>query len=245
MSTTAPDVVSASHLVAHQGTSPSVTLPVVGAAVPDVDDLWGHLAEPADFFGVRIPPADALGAALGAFLDSRGPEPILTAVTVTAVAGETRYVVTGSAVQPARFEAVRIERCDVDVPLTLPDDPHWRRMAARTTSRADRDRLRDWLEGRGYADAVTVLGACTPFLGALVWERDGETVGLDNPEPTSVLEQMQRCGAIHTVRRVQHVPVAADGVWWLSPDFELHPVSAIGDTTHPISGAAPSFARLS
>ena len=216
---------------------------MVGAVVPGVEGLWAHLAEPAAFFDVAIPPADALADALVSYVASC--DAILTAVTVTVVAGESRYAITGAAVRPVHSDAVRIERCDLDVPLTLPEDPYWRRMAARTTSRADRDRLRAWLDGRGYADAVTAAGDCTPFLGALVWERDGEVVGVDNPEPTSVLDQMQRCGAIDPVRRVQHGPAAVDVVWWLSSDFQLHPVSTIGDTVQPISGAAPAFARLS
>lgn len=243
MSTTTLDVVSVPHLVAHPGTSPSVTVPMVGAAAPDADDVWAHLAEPADFFGLAIPPVAVLADALRASVPV--PAPALSAVTVTLVAGESRFVVTGVAVHPVRSEPVRIDRCDVDdVPLTLPEDPHWRRMAARTTSRADRDQLRRWLAGRGFADAVCACGPFTPFLGALVYGHDGDTKGVDNPEPVSLLDQLERSGAIVGVRRVAVGPVDGDTVWWLSPDYELHPVSAIGDTVHPISGDAPTFARL-
>jgi hypothetical protein len=240
MPAAAEDVISVSHLVAHQGASPSVTIPVVGAVAPDVGELWAHLAEPAEFFGVDLPSAAALADALGVFIARLDPVPALAAVTVTAVAGESRFVVTGAAVEPVHSDAVRIERCDVDVPLTLPEDPRWRRMAARTTSRADRDRLHAWLGERGYADAVPAFGACTPFLGALIWQRAGELVGVDNPEPVSVLAQLR--SVLGVVRRVFHAPGAGEPVWWLSPDYTLHPVSAIGATAHPVT--VPTFARL-
>lgn len=237
--------ISATQLVAHPGTSPSVTVPVVGSAVPDVDDLWAHLAEPAQFFGVAIPPAAVLADAVRDFVASLAPVPALTAVTVTLVAGESRFVVTGVAVRPIRSDPVRIDRCDVDLPLTLPEDPSWRRMAARTTSRADHDRLRGWLADRGFADGLASRGPFTTFLGALIYERDVEAFGIDNPEPVSVLAQLERCGAIGRIRRVAHAPAESDHVWWLSPDYELHPVSAVGNTVHSISGNAPTFARLS
>lgn len=208
--------------------------------MPDVGELWAHLAEPAEFFGVDLPPVAALADVLGAFVARLDPVPALAAVTVTAVAGESRFVVTGTAVEPFHTDAVRVERCGVDVPLTLPDDPHWLRMAARTTSRADRDRLHAWLGERGYADAVPAVGACTPFLGALIWQRAGELVGVDNPEPVSLLAQLRP--VLGVVQRVSVAPAAGEPVWWLSPDYTLHPVSAIGDTTHPVT--APTFARL-
>ena len=241
--------ISATHLVAHPGASPSVTVPIVdiggivGAAVPDVDEMWAHLAESADFFGLAIPSAAALAEALRVFVGARVSAPTLTAATVTLVAGEGRFVVTGTAVRPVRFDAVRIERVDGEIPLTVPEDPHWRRMAARTTSRADRDGLRRWLAERGAADAVCTHGPFVPFLGALIYERDGEALGVENPEPVSLLAQLQRSGAIEGVRRVSVGPAVDGPVWWLSPDYELHPVSAIGDTAHPVSDGAPSFAR--
>lgn len=213
---------------------------MVGAAAPDADGVWAHLAEPADFFGLVMPPVAALADALRAVV----PAPTLSAVTVTLVAGESRFVVTAASARPVRSEPVRIDRCDVDVPLTLPEDPHWQRMAARTTSRADRDQLRRWLAARGVADAVCAHGPFVPFLGALIYTSDGDTLGVDNPEPVSLLAQLQRSGAIDDVRRVAVGPADGDTVWWLSPDYELHPVSAIGDTVHPISGDAPTFARL-
>lgn len=215
---------------------------MVGAAAPDADDVWAHLAEPADFLGLVIPPVAVLADALLAVAPT--PATTLGAVTVTLVAGEARFVVTSAAVRPIRSEPVRIDRCDIDVPLTRPEDPHWQRMAARTTSRADRDLLRRWLAARGVADAVCAHGPPVPFLGALIYGRDGATVGIDNPEPVSLLAQLQRSGAIAGVRRGTVGPADGDAVWWLSPDYELHPVSAIGDTVHPISGDAPTFARL-
>ncbi len=56
-------------------------------------------------------------------------------------------------------------------------------------------------------------------------------VGIDNPEPTSILDQLTRCGVISDVRRVDECPAHADRAWWVSPTFETHPVASIGDTT--------------
>ena len=166
MSTTALDVVfssthgireisrpllPATHLVAHPGTSPTVTVPVLSGGRPDVDALWSFLAETAHFFGIPMP----------------GPVPMVAvSVTVVELDGAAQFVVTGAEVRPIRSEPVRIDVCDVPFPLTRSGDPLWRRMAARTTSRGAEDQLRRWLEGRGYADGVS--GGSTRKLFATV-----------------------------------------------------------------------------
>lgn len=236
----------ATHLVAHPGTSPTITLPVPSGHRPDVDALWAFLAEAADFFGTSMPDRQALSAALHPFVERVAAVPMVALdVTVVELDGSGQCVVTGTEVRPVRPDPVRIDVCDVESPLTRPGDPSWRRMAARTTSRGAEDQLRRWLNGRGYADGVsdgTALGV--PFLGALIFQCGDDLCGLDNPEPTSILNQLQQCGAIADVRRTWECPGDAERVWWISPRFETHPVGAVGATHFSVDpGAVPTFAR--
>lgn len=262
MSMTALDVVSTSthgmreigrpllpamHLVARPGTSPTITLPVPSGHRPDVDALWAFLAEAADFFGTPMPDREAVSAALHPFVERAAAVPMVALdVTVVELDGSGHCVVTGTEVRPVRTDPVRIDVCDVESPLTRADDPSWRRMAARTTSRGAEDQLRRWLNGRGYADGVSagaVLGV--PFLGALIFQSGDDLCGLDNPEPTSILNQLQQCGAIADVRRTQQCPGDAEHAWWISPRFEIHPVGAVGATQFSVDhGAVPTFARV-
>jgi hypothetical protein len=262
MSMTALDVVSTSthgmreigrpllpamHLVARPGTSPTITLPVPSGHRPDVDALWTFLAEAADFFGTPMPDREAVSAALHPFVARAAAVPMVALdVTVVELDGSGHCVVTGTEVRPVRTDPVRIDVCDVESPLTRADDPSWRRMAARTTSRGAEDQLRRWLNGRGYADGVSagaVLGV--PFLGALIFQSGDDLCGLDNPEPTSILNQLQQCGAIADVRRTQQCPGDAEHAWWISPRFEIHPVGAVGATQFSVDhGAVPTFARV-
>lgn len=238
-------LLTASHLVNRPGAHPRVMFPMVGTALPDVDGLWAHLAEPAEFFGVPIPPPTVLSDCLTAFASALHPAPALTAVTVTLVDGAAEsaveFLVTGAAV-PSVGPPVRVDRCDIAFPLTRRDDDHWLRMAARTTSRADRDQLRRWLAGRGFADAVSA-DSPAPFLGALVHTRRAAAYGVDNPQPESILTSLLRCGAIGDVRVVTVPPDDAEHVWWISPEYRIHPVSAIGPVRYR-TGAAARFARL-
>ena len=55
-------------------------------------------------------------------------------------------------------------------------------------------------------------------------------VGIDNPEPTSILDQLDHCGVTSGVRRVDVRPASADRAWWISPSFQTHPVASIDDT---------------
>ena len=217
-------------------------MPVVSGRVPDLDAVWGYLAETADFFGVRMPERDVLAAAIGPFLARVAGVPMVAVdVTLVELDDSAQFAITGRAVRPIRSEPARIDVCDVVFPLTRASDPLWRRMAARTTSRAAEDKLRRWLNDRGYADGVSGV----PFLGALVFQRGDDVCGLDNAEPTSILSQLQSCGAVAEVRRVQDCPEDAERVWWISPDFETHPVAAVGVTQYRVDdGAAPTFARV-
>jgi hypothetical protein len=238
-------VFAATQVMTHPGTSPTVSVPAVNGRSPDVDALWAYLAEPAEFFGFAMPAREVLADAIAGFVDAvrseAGPMIFSLCVTIAEVEASAQFVITGSEVHFLRSEAVLIDECDVAFPLTRSTDPRWRRMAARTTSRAEEDRLRRWLEDRGHADGVA---HGVPFLGALIFEDGADVSGVDNVEPTSILAQLQDCGAVAPIRRAERHPVDAERVWWISPGYEVHPVAAIGARSYPVEAAAPSFARL-
>jgi hypothetical protein len=243
-----PPLIAAPQVMAHPGANPTVTVPVVAGHSPDVAALWSHLAEPAEFFGFAMPPPAHLADAIALFIDSAVAATKLFALNVTIVerGGATHFAVAGSEVQSTRRDVVRLDACDAPLPLTRTTDPWWRRMAARTTSKAEVDQFRRWLEGRGYVDAVSSAPAPgAPVLGALVFVGDGDVRGVDHAEPTSILTQLQECGAIGPMRRVDECPVAAQHVWWISPGYECHPVAAIGARSYPVDeSAVPPFARM-
>jgi hypothetical protein len=170
---------------------------------------------------------------------------VATAVTLLDVDGQTRVVVTGQVISPVRAEAVRIAGTDAPLPRSRPGDPHWRRMAARTTSRGEADQVRRWLAGRGYADVVAVrTGRGAPLLGALLFDTAAGLRGVDNPEPVSILDQMSACGLIEPVCRVGECPADATRAWWISPGFETHPVESIAGTDYQVDAqAVPPFMR--
>ncbi len=242
-------------LIAHPGTNPTMTFPIVGGGVvgvePDVDAIAHHLAEPAQFFGIPIPSRRALSAALAEFARAAaaraGRDVVAASVTLLHADGRTRVVVTGELVEAFRRDAVRIAGCDAPVSTPRRTDPHWRRMAARTTSMGEADQLRRWLDGRGYVDAVATTagsGCGAPFLGALVFDTGTVSCGLENPEPTSVLHQLERCGVIEHVERVDVCPEDAERAWWISPMFETHPVERVDQRIfRPDMSAPPPFAR--
>jgi hypothetical protein len=250
----------ATQVMAHPGTHPTITVPVVAGRSPDVDALWAFLAEPAEFFGFAMPGRADLSDAMSKFVTAVGDTAVgdtavgdapdtkvwSLGVTVAECGGAAQFVVTGAAVQLARREAVRIDVCDAAFPRTRPADPRWRRMAARTTSRAEEDQLRRWLDRRGYVDAVSSGAALgVPFLGALVFERAGDVCGVEHVEPTSILTQLERCGAVGSMRRADNCPADAERVWWISPGYERHPVDSIGATSYVVDETAiPAFARV-
>lgn len=251
MSTTALEIdapqLCATRLVAHPGTLPTVTIPLTKACVPDVDGIWRYLHEPSEFFGYRMPNRNLLAAALSEFSATawNRANPALLAASITIVEGDVapQILVTGSEAQPLRPDAVRVALEDAVPPAHRSTDPWWRRMAARTTSRGELDQRERWLNGRGYADAVS---EGVPMLGALVFETGGSIVGVENSEPTSVIDQLQQCGVITAIGRSPSRPTDAERVWWLSPRYETHPVAEIDGTSFATDvKAVPSFARWS
>lgn len=250
MSTTTLEIdapqLRASQLVAQPGTLPTLSIPMVGSVVPDIGTIWSYLAEPADLFGVAMPPREELAAAISVFAATfhQGTALVAANVTISEVDGAPQILLTGSAVQPLRRDAVRVGRLPAAPPHRV-SDPWWRRMAARTTSQGEVDQCERWLNGHSLADGV--FGG-RPTLGALVFEIDGDLVGVDNPGPTSILDQLAQCGAIAPVGRVDASPSGFDRAWWVSPRYETHPVGEFDGTPLPVVTevpAVPPFARWS
>lgn len=222
------------------GAQPTIVFPMIAGEVPDVDGIWRYLSEPAEFFGVSMPGREALEAALHRFAGAvagRGRALIATTVTVLEIDSRPDVVVTGAVVDPMVSTAVRIARCDLGPQVPCATDPLWLRMAARTTSRAAVDQIQRWLTDGGYADGVPAVG--TPLLGALVFDTKAGLVGIDNPEPTSILDLLDRCRVTTGIRRVDALPVDARRAWWISPGFQTHPVASIDDTVFDVEVRPP------
>jgi hypothetical protein len=239
-------LIPATQVIARLGSHPTVTFPMLAGAAPDADFIWHFLHEPADFFGIPIPDRELLHAALDRFAvatRARGRALIAAAATLLEVDDRPDFVVTGTVVEPVRAAAVRVLGCDAALHGPRATDPGWLRMAGRTTSRGPIDQIRRWLNGGGYADGVpagTLAGA--PLLGALVFETAAGPVGIDNPEPTSILDQLESCGVTTGIRRVDERPAVCDRAWWISPEFETHPVTDIDDVCYDVDAQArPAF----
>ena len=237
----------ATQLSTRPGTLPTVTIPMAGGRLPDADRLWRYLREPAEFFGIPMPGPGDLTAAVAEFAaaiwDGTGPALVAMTVTIVAADGGPRILVSGEAVQPLRSDPVRVDGACSAPHAHRATDPWWRRMAARTTSRGELDQRERWLNGLGTVDA---LSDGEPLLGALVFEGPGGVVGVENPEPTSVLDQLAQCGLIEEIRRVPAPLDDAERVWWVSPRYETHPVAELGGRRFSVGDeAVPSFGRWS
>ena len=219
-----------------------MTFPMVGDRLPDPAALWDYLREPAEFFAVPMPRPDELVSAISDFVATSPPSAGARAVSVTIgdVDGAPQILVSGVTVTPFRSAAVRVANADPVSPPHASTDPWWRRMAARTTSRAHVDQLERWLEGRGFADGV-VTGV--PLLGALVVGTGDDVVGVENPEPTSILRQLTHCGAVSVIAEVDACPPDVTRAWWVSPRFETHPVVELAGRRLDVDAVAPAFAR--
>jgi len=222
-------LVSAPALVAALGTHPALTVPLVSGRAPDTGLIWARLDEAARFFGHDIPPVTALRDTLAGFLDEatarHGRVTLAARVMVAEVDGRARFVVSGSVIDAVRSEPV------VLTVTSAPDSgpaPHWCRMAARTTSQAESDRTERDLRAGGYVDEVflDVELVHRPRLGALIFGTAGGAVGIGADR----LDLLAAAGLLDGVRYSDE-PVPISGTthaWWVSPRFEIHPVSAIG-----------------
>ncbi len=246
---------SATQLINRPGTLPTIAIPMAVGRVPDANRIWRHLQQAAEFFGIPMPGPTEVTAALAEFseVDRRagakrhggclGSALVAASVTITELDGTPEILVSGTAVQPLRPDAVRVAGDESVPPAPRTTDPWWRRMAARTTSKGELDQRERWLNGRGYADG---LSDGEPLLGALVFETSDGVFGVENPEPTSVLELLAQCGVIAPIGRVAAPPTDAERVWWVSPRFETHPVAEFDGTRFAVEDeAVPSFARWS
>jgi len=232
--------VRATQLITRPGTLPAITIPIANGRWPDVDGIWSYLREPAEFFGIAMPETAAVTVALTDFAATTDATLAAASVVIVETDGESEVVVTGATVQPLRSTPVRICADDSVPHAHRASDPEWRRMAARTTSRGEVDQRQRWLDGRGYADA---LSGGEPLLGALVVETPDGVLGVENPEPTSVLDQLTAWGAAPITRAAQP-PADAVRAWWVSPTFETHPVAELAGVHLPFEAeAAPSFVR--
>lgn len=230
--------IAPAELVGRLGANPTVTVPIYQGRTVDTAWLWNHLAEPADYFGLTMPTQAALGAAVAPF--SIGPA--LVAATVTIVDGG-RCAVTGTPSQIHAPEPVRIGRRDSDWTAPALTDEQWLRMAARTTSLGTVDLLLRRLAEAGCVDGIGPGPDVTPaVVGALVLDVGEALVGVDNPEPVSILDQLQACGVMRPTVRRGSVPVdAVRRAWWISPQYCTHPVARLGDHTAGVDSAHPSF----
>ena len=245
-SVTAPEAdahyVRATQLTMRPGTLPAITIPIVAGRRPDADAVWSYLREPAEFFGIAMPEPAELTAALSDFAATLTDAMVAATVVIVETDGGSDVVVSGIPVQSLRSTPVAIVTDGSAPPAHRASDPWWRRMAARTTSRAEVDQRERWLNGRGYADA---LFDGVPLLGALVVETPRGVVGVENPEPTSVLDQLAACGWTAPIPRAATPPADAMHAWWVSPRFETHPVAELAGVKLPSTEAVPSFARWS
>ncbi|MBJ7341660.1 hypothetical protein [Mycolicibacterium sp.] len=227
----------ASQSFTRPGGLPTIMIPMVGARRPADDGVWQYLQDAADFFGITMPSPTDVTTAL-----AECTAPQLVAVTIT-ITGDGVAVVSTTDVQPLSRDAVRIVG-DESVPQAhRAVDPWWRRMASRTTSRGELDQRERWLNGRGYADGMS---DGWPLLGALLFETPDGIVGVENPEPTSVLDQLTQCEVIAPIAQGSTLPTDAQRVWWISPRYQTHPVAELAGTRFSVDDeAVPPFARWS
>jgi len=76
-------LIPVTQVIASLGSQPTITVPMIAGAVPDVDVIWRYLTETAEFFDVPRPDRDALHAALDRFAGATaGRDRALIAATV-------------------------------------------------------------------------------------------------------------------------------------------------------------------
>jgi hypothetical protein len=234
--------VRATQLITRPGTLPAITIPIADGRWPDADGIWSYLQEPAEFFGIAMPGVAELTSALSAFAATVTESMVAATVVIVETDGGADVVVSGIPVQPLQSAPVAIVADDSVPPAHRATDPWWRRMAARTTSRAEVDQRERWLNGRGYADA---LFDGVPLLGALMVETPRGVVGVENPEPTSVLDLLAASGLTAPITRAAPPPADVLRAWWVSPRFETHPIAELAGVRLPATETVPSFARWS
>lgn len=232
ISESAAPLVTGPTLVAGLGTHPALSLPLVSGRAPDTALIWRRLDETARFYGTTIPTLAALADTLGNFLDEaaarHGAVALAARVLVVEIDGHMQFVVSGAVIEPVRSAPVVLDVTSVRDDSTV---PHWRQMAARTTSHADNDLAERDLNDRGFADVLTVDGDLVgrPRLGTVIFDTADGAVGVD-PDGSDRLVLLRAAGLLGAVTHSRR-PVALSattGARWVSPRFETHTVGAIG-----------------
>ncbi|MUL48075.1 hypothetical protein FZI85_02880 [Mycobacterium sp. CBMA293] len=233
--------IAPAELVGRLGAFPTVTVPLYQGRPVDIAWLYNYLTEPAGYFGLIMPSADALGAAVAQFA-AQSWRSALVAATVT-ITGGGKCTVTGTSSAIYAHDPARIGWYDPAWTAPSASDAHWLRMAARTTSLGTVDLLLRHLAEQGCVDGVLPGSELSPpVAGALVLDTGGALIGLDNPEPVSILTQLQGCGVMRPFASRTSVPAAdVRRAWWISPQYRTQPVVQLGDQTVPVDPAYPSF----
>jgi hypothetical protein len=230
-------------LITGLGGYPTVTFPIRRDRPVDVGALWEFISEPAEFFGLAVPPIDEFRDAVGRFAAAaaEGSSAALLAARLTLVGG--RVVVSGTPGAAFESTAVRIGRLDPREAPVHADDAYWLRMAGRTVSSAATDDVLRALRERGSADGIPAGAAvAAPLSGALVIDTGEGTIGIGNDEPLSILDQLRDCGLLADLpRRTEVVGADVQRAWWISPRFATHPVALLGECALPVDPNQPPF----
>jgi hypothetical protein len=239
----AAPIIAATELITGLGTYPTVRFPIRRDRPVDVVALREYVGEPAEFFGLALPPIDEFHRAVAGFAAAafeRSPAP-LVAATLTLAGG--RIVVT--AVPGAAFVAAPVRIGRICEPYRAPrsGDAHWLAMAARTVSRAGTDHLLRALADQGCVDGMPAgTDIAPPLAGALVLHTAAGLVGIDAGEPISILDQLRDCGVLADLgRRPTAAAPEVQRAWWISPDFTTRPIAMLGERALPVDPNRPSF----
>ncbi len=216
-------LVTAPTLISALGSHPALTAPLVAGRPPATAFIWRRLAAVADFYGTEIPAIDALSDALDGLLERADPGAVVAAdVLVVPIDGRTQFLVSGAMIEPHRGEPVALA-----VRPYLPM-PRWRRMAVDTTSRAADDLAGRDLAAAGYVDVADADGdrIGRPQRGALFFDTHRGRIGTG----ADALELLIAAGMIDDLPRSDEPTEVgnAAAAWFVSPRFEIHPVTAIG-----------------
>ncbi|SDD84321.1 hypothetical protein SAMN04488581_2863 [Mycolicibacterium neoaurum] len=216
-------LVTAPTLISGLGSHPALTAPLVVGRPPATALIWRRLAAVADFYGTDMPAEDALNDALDGLLDRVDAGAVIAAeVLVVPIHGRTQFLVSGATITPHRDDRVAL-----DVRPHRPV-PQWRRIAVDTTSRAADDLAARELAATGYVDVADVVGdrIGRPQLGALIFDTERGRIGTG----VDVLDLSIAAGLVADMPRTDEPIDVGNAVaaQFVSPRFEIHPVTAIG-----------------
>ena len=139
-----------------------------------------------------------------------------------------QVVVTGTAVQPLRPTPVRIDADD-----SVPPSPARPTRGGGGWPRGRRAGPKSTNGSAGWTAAATPTRCPKACRSSGRWcsRPPGGVVGVENPEPTSVLDQLARCGAISADRRgVDDFPPTPSACGGSRRDIETHPVAELAGT---------------